>query len=175
MILAYGWPGWVASRRPTHRAHPGAGQRHQHLHPGLDLALFEPLCMLAGVLLLQRGARDFLLASVGVLEFLTIGLAVSLMGLNMARVGAASSMVEWVVFPGMPLAGLVIAVALLMEKSILGRTIELATSAAQVCSCRVARAELSNQALEPSHHSLLSNVNRMDVAPRRSPASVHPI
>jgi hypothetical protein len=118
----------------------------------VDLALFVPLCMLARVLLLRRSARDLLLDSVGVLKPLTIGLAVSLMGLNIARVAAAGSVVEWVVFPAMALAGLVMAAALLMEKSIQGRTIELAISTAQVRSSRIARAELSNQALEPSYH-----------------------
>jgi hypothetical protein len=79
----------------------------------MDLALIVPLCILAGVLLLRRSAWGFLLASVGVLKFLTIGLAVSLMGLNMARVGAAGSAVEWVVFSAITLAGLAMAVALL--------------------------------------------------------------
>jgi hypothetical protein len=139
----------------------------------IDLALFVPLCILAGVLLLRRRVWGLLLDSVGVLKFLNIGLAVSLMGLNMPRVAAASSVVEWVVFPAIALAALVMAVALLTEKSIQSRTIELAISTAQVRSSRVARAELSNQALEPSHHSLLSSVARMDVAPRCSPASVH--
>jgi hypothetical protein len=81
----------------------------------MDLALIVPLCILAGVLLLRRSAWGYLLASVGLLKFLTIGLAVSLIGLNMARVGATGSVVEWVVLPAITLAGLVMAGELLRD------------------------------------------------------------
>jgi hypothetical protein len=79
----------------------------------MDLVLIAPLCIVAGILLLRRSAWGYLLAAVGVLKFVSMGLAVSLMGLNMARVGAAGSVVEWVVFPAITLAGLVLAAALL--------------------------------------------------------------
>jgi hypothetical protein len=46
-------------------------------------------------------------------KFLTLGIAVSLMGLNMARVGVPVSAVELVVFPVMALAGVVMTVNLL--------------------------------------------------------------
>jgi len=79
----------------------------------LDLALIAPLCGLAGVLLLRRSAWGYLLASVALLKFVTLGLAVTLMGLNMARVGAAVSVVELVVFPLLTLLNLTMAVVLL--------------------------------------------------------------
>jgi len=80
----------------------------------MDLGIIIPLCVLAGVLLLRRSAWGYLLASVGLMKFLTMGIAVSLMGLNMARVGVPVSGVELVVFVGIALVNLVM-VALLLR------------------------------------------------------------
>jgi hypothetical protein len=79
----------------------------------MDLALIVPLCGLAGILLLRRSPWGYLLASVGMLKFLTMGLAVSLMGFNMLRVGVPVSAVELVVFPIIALVNLVMVVILL--------------------------------------------------------------
>jgi hypothetical protein len=79
----------------------------------MDLGIIVPLCVLAGILLLRRSAWGYLLASVGLLKFLTMGVAVSLMGLNMARVGVPVSVVELAVFPAITLANLVMASLLL--------------------------------------------------------------
>ena len=79
----------------------------------MDLGLIVPVCILSGILLLRRHAWGYLLASVGLTKFLTLGIAVSLMGLNMARVGVPISPFELVVFPGMALAGVVMTVILL--------------------------------------------------------------
>ena len=65
----------------------------------MDLGLVVPLCVLAGVMLLRRSAWGYLLASIGLMKFMTMGIAVSLMGFNMARVGVPVSVVELVVFP----------------------------------------------------------------------------
>jgi hypothetical protein len=64
-------------------------------------------------LLLRRSAWGYLLASVGMMKFLTMGIAVSLMGLNMARVGVPVSAVELGVFPVMALVNLGMVVVLL--------------------------------------------------------------
>jgi hypothetical protein len=72
----------------------------------MDLGVIAPLCVLSGILLLRRSAWGYLLASVGLMKFLTMGAAVSLMGLNMARVGAPVSAVELVVFPAITLANI---------------------------------------------------------------------
>ncbi len=80
----------------------------------MDLGVIVPLCVLGGILLLRRKPWGYLLASVGLLKFLTMGIAVSLMGLNMARVGVPVSMVELTVFPALALANLVM-VALLLK------------------------------------------------------------
>ena len=79
----------------------------------MDLALVVPLCVLAGVLLLRRSAWGYLLASIGLMKFLTMGIAVSLMGFNIARVGVPVSAVELVVFPVITLANLVLVTLLL--------------------------------------------------------------
>ncbi len=80
----------------------------------MDLVLVVPLCVLAGVLLLRRSAWGYLLASVALLKFLTIGVAVALMALNMARIGEPVSVVEVVIFPAIALMNLVM-VALLFK------------------------------------------------------------
>jgi hypothetical protein len=77
------------------------------------LGLIVPLCVLGGTLLLRHSPWGYLLASVGLLKFLTMGVAVSLMGLNMVRVGVPVSAVELVVFPVIALANLVMVVLLL--------------------------------------------------------------
>jgi len=79
----------------------------------MDLGIVVPLCVLSGILLLRRRAWGYLLASVSQLKFLTLGLAVSLMGLNMARVGVPVSMVELTVFPVISLVNVVLVVVLL--------------------------------------------------------------
>jgi hypothetical protein len=79
----------------------------------MDLGLIVPLCVLAGILLLRRSAWGFLLASVGLVKFLTMGIAVGLMSLNMARVGVPISAVELVVFPAIALVNVVMVVLLL--------------------------------------------------------------
>ncbi len=80
----------------------------------MDLGVVVPLCVLSGVLLLRQNAWGYLLTSVSLLKFLTMGTAVSLMALNMARIGAATSVVEIVVFPAIAIANLVM-VALLLR------------------------------------------------------------
>jgi hypothetical protein len=81
----------------------------------MDLGVVVPLCVLAGVLLLRRSAWGYLLASVGLMKFLTMGIAVSLMGLNMARVGVPISAVELIVFPAIALTNVVMVVLLLRD------------------------------------------------------------
>ena len=79
----------------------------------MDLGLIVPLCVLAGTLLLRREAWGYLLASVALLKFLTMGIAVALMGLNMARVGVPVSVGMVAVFSALALVNLVMVVALL--------------------------------------------------------------
>jgi hypothetical protein len=80
----------------------------------MDLGIVVPLCALSGILLLRRSAWGYLLASASLMKFLTMGIAVSLMAFNMARVGVPVSAVELVVFPVIAIANLVM-VALLIK------------------------------------------------------------
>ncbi len=79
----------------------------------MDLGIIVPLCVLGGLLLLRRQPWGYLLASVGMVKFLTLGIAVSLMGLNMARVGVPVSLVEVGVFLALALVNVGFTVVLL--------------------------------------------------------------
>lgn len=79
----------------------------------MDLGIVVPVCLLAGVLLLQSRPWGYLLASVGLMKFLTMGTAVSLMALNMARLGVPIGTAEVVVFPTLATANFVMVVLLL--------------------------------------------------------------
>ncbi|KPV50240.1 hypothetical protein SE17_28125, partial [Kouleothrix aurantiaca] len=79
----------------------------------LDLSLIAPLAILAGVLLLRRSALGYLLASVAVLKGLTMALAVSAMGINMALAGVPDSPAIVAPFLVLTLLNLLAAVALL--------------------------------------------------------------
>jgi hypothetical protein len=68
---------------------------------------------LSAILLLRRSAWGYLLSSVAVMKFLTMGLAVSLMGFNMVRVGVPADAVGLAIFPTITLINLVLAVILL--------------------------------------------------------------
>jgi len=79
----------------------------------MDLGLVAPASFLAGVLLLRRRPWGYLLAAVLLMKFLTMGAAVSSMGLNMLRVGVPVSPMELGFFPALTLANAVLAVLLL--------------------------------------------------------------
>ncbi len=83
----------------------------------MDLGIVVPLCVLSGILLLRRSAWGYLLASVGLMKFLTLVIAVSVMGLNMARVGVPVSMVELGVFPTMAFLNVLMTIILLKNIS----------------------------------------------------------
>jgi hypothetical protein len=79
----------------------------------MDLGIVVPVCVLSAILLLRRRPWGYLLASVAMLKFLTLGIAVSLMGLNMARVGVPISVVQVGLFSAIALANLGLVVSLL--------------------------------------------------------------
>ena len=78
----------------------------------MDLVLIVPLAILSGILLLRRTAWGYLLASVTVLKGLTMALAVSTMGINMAMNGVADS----------PVIVVIIFIILTSSQFSLGRT-----------------------------------------------------
>ncbi|GIV65520.1 MAG: hypothetical protein KatS3mg046_780 [Bellilinea sp.] len=77
------------------------------------MGLIVPLCVLSGVLLLYRKPWGYLLVSVALIKFLTMGTAVSLMALHMARLDVPVSAVEVVVFSTLALPNLVMVSLLL--------------------------------------------------------------
>jgi hypothetical protein len=79
----------------------------------MDLSLIAPLAILSGVLLLRRSAWGYLLASVAVLKGLTMALAVSAMGINMALAGVPESPAIVIPFLILTLLNLVAAIVLL--------------------------------------------------------------
>lgn len=81
----------------------------------MDLGLVVPLCVISAVQLLRGSPWGYLLASVGMLKFVTMGLAVSLMGLNMARVGVPISPVELGIFLAITLVNLGMTAVLLLH------------------------------------------------------------
>jgi hypothetical protein len=79
----------------------------------MDLGIIIPVCFLSGILLLRRSPWGYLLASISMMKFITLGLAVSLMGINMARVGVPASPVEIGAFLTITLINLALSVVLL--------------------------------------------------------------
>jgi hypothetical protein len=79
----------------------------------LDLGLILPLAVLAGILLLHRKAWGYLLASVAVMKMMTMGFAVTGMGINMALSGVPDSPVIVGIFGVLTLVNLVLGIILL--------------------------------------------------------------
>lgn len=97
-FLSLAWLGRIAPTIFKDQS-PALNNVTSMLIQAMDLGIIVPLCVLSGVLLLRRSAWGYLLASVSMMKFLTMGLAVSVMGFNMARVGVPTSIVELIVFP----------------------------------------------------------------------------
>jgi len=115
-FLTLAWLGRVAATFAP-GAIPALDNTTSMFIQAMDLGVIVPTCILSGILLLRRHPWGYLLASVGMLKFLTLGIAVSVMGINMARVGVPVSAIELVVFPTMALANLVMTVFLLRSIS----------------------------------------------------------
>ncbi|MEP6985484.1 MAG: hypothetical protein ABI970_07795 [Chloroflexota bacterium] len=79
----------------------------------MDLALIVPLAILSGILLLRHKAWGYLLASVFVMKSITLGMAVSMMAINMARAGIPDSLGLMIPFMVITLINLGMAVVLL--------------------------------------------------------------
>lgn len=111
-FLSLAWLGRIAQTF-TPGAVPALENTTSMFIQAMDLGIVVPVCVLSAVLLLRRSAWGYLLASVGLVKFLTLGTAVSLMGLNMARVGVPINPLELVIFSGMALAGIITTILLL--------------------------------------------------------------
>lgn len=112
-FLSLAWLGRIAATFAPN-AIPALENTTSMFIQAMDLGLIAPLCVMSGILLLRRRAWGYLLASIGLMKFLTMGVAVSVMSLNMLRVGVSISMVEVTVFPIIAIANMVM-VALLLR------------------------------------------------------------
>ena len=97
-FLSFAWLGRIAATFVP-GAIPALDNTTSMFIQVMDLGIIVPLCVFSGVLLLRRNAWGYLLASVSLMKFLTMGTAVSLMALNMTRLGVPISTVELAVFP----------------------------------------------------------------------------
>ncbi len=79
----------------------------------MDLGIIVPLAFLSGILLLRRSPWGYLLASTAVLKFLTYGVAVSAMGINMILSGIQGGEGILVVFLALTIVNLLMAALLL--------------------------------------------------------------
>jgi hypothetical protein len=79
----------------------------------MDLGLIVPLAFLGGILLLRCNAWGYLLSTVAVMKLLTMGVAVSAMGINMALNGYPDSPVIVGIFISVTVMNVVLAALLL--------------------------------------------------------------
>jgi hypothetical protein len=82
----------------------------------MDLGLIMPLAVVAGITLLRRQPLGYLLASVLVMKTITMGLAVSAMGINMALVGTPDSL--GIVIPFLTITALNLLAAVVLFRNI---------------------------------------------------------
>jgi len=111
-FLAFAWLGRIAATFAPGNV-PALENTTSMFIQAMDLGLIVPLCVLSGVLLLRRNPWGYLLASVGMMKFLTMGTAVSVMGLNMLRVGVPINVAELAIFPTITIVNIVMVVILL--------------------------------------------------------------
>lgn len=89
-FIAFSWLGRIAATFVP-GAVPALENTTSLFIQAMDLGIVVPVCILSGILLLRRHPWGYLLTSVGLVKFMTLGISVSLMGLNMARVGQPDS------------------------------------------------------------------------------------
>lgn len=115
-FLLLAWSGRIAAAYASAAA-PSLENTTSMFIQAMDLAIIVPLCLVSGILLLRKSPWGYLLASVGLVKFSMLGMAVSLMAVNMVRNGVAVSPVELLVFPAMSLFGVAMTVVLLLGVS----------------------------------------------------------
>lgn len=113
VFLLFAWLGGRILPTITQDAVPAMENTTTMVIQAMDLGLILPFAILAAVQLLRRSAWGYLLSSVAVMKFITMGLAVSGMGINMALNGEPDSAVLVGIFLVITLANLVIAYFLL--------------------------------------------------------------
>lgn len=112
-FLTLAWTGRIVPFQLQGQTPPGLESYTTFVIQAMDLGFIVPLAVLAGVLLWRRSAWGYLLASVAVMKFLTMGVAVSAMGVNMALNSVPISPIELGVFPTLSVINIALAIALL--------------------------------------------------------------
>ena len=91
------WP-WAADSRGGIQGVPALENSTSPFIQAMDLGLVVPLCLVAGILLLRKRPWGYLLAATSLVKFMTLGISVSLMGVNMALAGAGENPVLVMIF-----------------------------------------------------------------------------
>jgi hypothetical protein len=115
-FLALAWFGRVIPELLDPEAPAALENTTTRVIQAMDLALIAPLAILSGILLLRRSAWGYLLASVAILKGLTMALAVSTMGINMALKGVPDSL--GILIPFLVLTALNLAAAIVLLRNI---------------------------------------------------------
>jgi hypothetical protein len=114
LFLLIAWAGRIAAPW-LNNTPPALENTTTMVIQAMDLGLVVPLALIAAWQLWRRTAWGYLLASVAVTKMLTMGAAVSLMGFNMARNGAADSPILVGVFMTITAVNVILAVLLLLS------------------------------------------------------------
>jgi hypothetical protein len=112
-FLGLAWMGRVVAELLNSQTPAALENTTTRVIQAMDLTLIAPLAILGGILLLRRNPWGYLLASVAVLKGLTMALAVSTMGINMALAGVPDSVGILIPFLVLTLLNLAAAVVLL--------------------------------------------------------------
>jgi len=113
-FLSMAWIGRVVSPLINHET-PALENSTTFVIQAMDLGLIVPLAVLSGILLLKRSPWGYLLTSVTLLKGVTLGLAVSVMAVNMARAGVPDSLGIVIPFMVITVLNLIMAVVLMLN------------------------------------------------------------
>lgn len=114
-FLLLAWLGRIVPAQLAGAAPVGLGSNTTLYIQVLDLGLIVPVMVLAGVSLLRRRPLGYLLASVGLIKFVTMGTALMAMILGQWLAGVPMAAAEVAIFPIMVLAGITMAFLLLRD------------------------------------------------------------
>jgi hypothetical protein len=112
-FLLFAWLGRIVPSQLRHGPPVGIESSTTLVIQVLDLGLIVPASVLGGVLLLQRRAWGYLLASVVLIQGATLALAVTTMAINMIRKGVPVSPMELAMFPTLTAVGIAMLILLL--------------------------------------------------------------
>jgi hypothetical protein len=114
-FLLVAWTGRIMPALLTGAAPVGLESNTTLFIQAMDLGLLVPLMILSAVTLLQRKPLGYLLSSVALIKFATMGLALVAMIIGQALAGVSMSVAEAVIFSVLALAGIIMAVLLMRD------------------------------------------------------------